>query len=326
MPKYDIVAIGDILIDFVNLTKAGDGAVALSGNAGGAPANVLCAAAKLGLKTVFIGRVGRDAFGAFLKRTLDGAGVDTSALVEGEEPTTLAMVSLDETGDRSFSFYRNGTADVSLQESDVDMRLVADARMFHFGAVSLTDEPARTATFAAVTAARQAGVPVSFDPNYRPLLWRNRDEAVAMMKKGASLADYLKVSDEEAVLLTGERDMKAAARALLAQCGAKLAAVTMGPGGCIGAAGNACVHVPAYDVPCVDTTGAGDAFWGAALSRILRLPAGAVLDEETLRGVLCFANAAGSLVTTRYGAIPAMPDERAVLACAAGGKTLVVDG
>lgn len=325
MAKFDIVALGESLIDFVSLPGKDPTKIYMEGNAGGAPANVLAAAAKLGRSTSFIGKVGQDAFGTFLCQRIGEAGVDTSAIIRAKEPTTLAVVTLDEKGNRSFGFYRTKTADVMLQESDLDTGLIEGCRILHFGTLSMTDEPAYSATLAGVKRAKQAGVAISFDPNFRPVLWDSKDDAIAAMKTGIELADYVKVSDEEAEMLTGESDPEKAALALCTTYGLSLAAVTLGPKGCVGITTKARVKLPTYDVPCVDTTGAGDAFWGAALHRLLAYRGSGGMDEKNLTALLQYCNAAGSIATMKHGAIPSLATEEEILRCMETEPLLILD-
>ena len=314
MKHMDIVALGEMLVDFVSVKGEDAGKIYLEGNAGGAPANVLAMAAKLGRKTAFIGKVGRDSFGQYLRDSVAGCGVDVSAMVSGDEPTTLAMVTLDKTGNRAFSFYRHETADVMLTQQEVDIALVEGSRLFHFGTVSMAAQPAAATTLATAEKARTAGVKISFDPNYRPFLWKDEGAAIAAMHRGLALANYVKVSDEEATLLSGEKDPEKAAAALQARYGFDLLCVTLGPRGCVGISPASRVLLPTYDVPTIDTTGAGDAFWGAVLHRLLKAN-GKAIGEAVMRDLLLFGNAAGSIVTTKHGAILPQPTEKEILHC-----------
>lgn len=322
MPKHDIVALGESLVDFILQKNSDKGKLTLEGAAGGAPANVLAAAAKLGRSTAFIGRVGRDPFGDFLAGGMAASGIDTVGLLRGDEPTTLAMVSLDKGGNRSFTFYRNGTADVRLAPDDVDMSLVENCRVFHFGTLSMTDDPTRSATLQAVDRARKAGAAISFDPNYRDFLWAEERDALAAMEEGIALAHYVKVSEEEAAMLSGEADPEKAAVGLLTRFGLRFIAVTLGPGGSVGLTPKGRARQPAYDVKCVDTTGAGDAFWGAALHQLLAHKGSEPPGGESLIRLLQYANAAGSLATAKHGAIPAFADDAAIKALVEKGKPL----
>lgn len=318
---FDVVALGESLIDFTPAGTNELGMALFARNPGGAPANVLAMCAKLGARTSFIGKVGCDAFGAFLRQTMQEAGIDLSGLAVDETvPTTLAFVQLSTTGDRSFSFYRKPGADIMLRRQDVPQALLRDCRIFHFGGVSLTDEPCRRATLWSAQQARQAGALVSYDPNYRPLLWQDTSSAAAQLRSALRLADLVKVSEEELVLLSGTSDLEVGA-ARLRGLGPAVVVVTQGAGGAFVQTAATSVHRPAYPVAAVDTTGAGDAFWGALLFRVRGL------DTDSLRAlsaavwgdILAFANAAGSLTTTKPGAIPAMPDAGALRACMVAG-------
>lgn len=296
---YDIVAVGECLIDFAIMPSSGP--IELKGNPGGAPANVLAAAAKLGRSTAFIGKVGGDYFGNVLRESLVKAGIDTSCLISAKEPTTLAIVSIDESGERSFSFYRDNTADIDLTEADLDRELLTNTRIFHFGSVSMTAEPARSATLQAAKLAKEAGAVISFDPNLRPMLWKSLDEAKEQIEEGLQIADLVKVNGEEACFLTGVEDPAEAGRSLMAKYGMKLLAVTLDSAGCVLFSDGKEVCHPGYKADCIDSTGAGDAFWGAALTFILENGTGALSELAKT------ANAAGALTTEKLGAIPALP-------------------
>lgn len=314
---YDITALGESLIDFTP-SGVNDMGIQLYGcNPGGAPANFLAMNAKLGGRVAFIGKVGDDAFGSFLEKTMVEGGIDVKGLRKSKEvPTTLAFVQLSDTGDRTFSFYRKPGADIMLTREEVDTGIVENTRVFHFGTLSMTDEPSRSATFYAVDLAKKAGALISYDPNYRPALWDSPEDAMAMMQKGVPLADIIKVSDEEMTLMTGETGAEAGARKLLDQ-GAALVLVTGGEKGAFYMNHVCCGALPAYDVKVVDTTGSGDAFLGALMYRLKGLDRDAIahLPEGTLRDAVLFGNAAGGLTATARGAIPAMPDEAGILAC-----------
>ncbi len=263
---FDVVALGESLIDFTPNGTNAQGIELFARNPGGAPANVLAMNARLGGKTAFIGKVGKDGFGDFLRQTLVESSIDVSGLVIDEKiPTTLAFVQLDSKGDRSFTFYRNPGADVMLTSAEVNRNLIDDAAIFHFGSVSLTSDPSRTATLEAARYARQQGKLVSFDPNYRPLLWEHPADAVVQMQEGVTLADLLKVSEEEMQLITNESDLARGSQALL-EMGPSLVLVSLGAKGAYYRNAVGAGHLPTYDVPTVDTTGAGDAFMGAILT------------------------------------------------------------
>jgi sugar/nucleoside kinase (ribokinase family) len=308
--KYDIVAIGECLIDFVPSSYQEKGKLNFSGCPGGAPANVLACASKLGLHTAFIGKVGNDVFGHLLHATLKDCGIDTSSLiVSNQYPTTLAFVALDRNGDRAFSFYRNQTADCMMTPDEMDNTLLSSGKVFHFGSVSMTAEPARETTLYTVKAAKERGALVSYDPNLREPLWADLSEAKEVILNALQYCDIVKVSEEELIFLTGINDVDEALRRLFEQHEAlKTLVVTMGSRGCKATCGQNILTSDGFDVETIDTVGAGDAFWGAFLYQILSGhfdpddP-----DETALSEALTFSNAAGALSTTRNGAIPAMP-------------------
>ncbi len=314
---FDIVALGESLIDFTPSGVNEMGMQLFSCNPGGAPANVLAMSARLGQKTAFIGKVGDDSFGGFLEKTMRSAGIEVSGLLKTKVvPTTLAFVQLDEHGDRTFSFYRKPGADICLQPEEVPTALLRDCKLFHFGSVSLTDEPSRSATLFAAKAAKEAGALISYDPNYRPPLWSGEKEAVMVIRSAMELADIIKVSDEEMVLLTGQDDLAKGADAL-ASNGACLVLITCGEKGAYYRTGQACGWVPAYAVQAVDTTGAGDAFLGALLHHMVGMSKAEIyaLPKEKLESVVRYGNAAGGLTVMNKGAIPAMPSETEILSC-----------
>lgn len=314
---FDLVALGESLIDFTPSGINELGMQLFACNPGGAPANVLAMYAKLGGNTAFIGKVGDDDFGHFLQTTLQNAGIDTSAFVRTQEArTTLAFVRLNEKGDRSFMFYRKPGADILLRTEEVDESKLTHCGVFHFGAVSLTDEPCRSATKQAAQTAKQAGALISYDPNYRPLLWDSPRTAKEEMRSVLALADVIKVSEQEMELLTGHTHLREGADAL-ARYGAALVLVTLGAKGAYYRAGAGSGLLATYDVATVDTTGAGDAFLGALLWCLRGKNAAALqaLSVKEWKKSIAFANAAGSLTTTKKGAIPAMPDKAAIERC-----------
>ena len=302
----DIVAIGEVLIDLTQKGTDELGVGQYAANPGGAPANLAVAAARLGAETAFIGKVGADAFGSYLRRVLEENGVDTTGmLTDAHEHTTLAVVSVDGAGERSFSFYRDPSADVNLQAEEIPAALLRDTRVLHFGSVSLTAEPARSATLYAAKTARENGCLVSYDPNYRESLWHSREEAVAQMKAALPLCDILKISDEELPLLTGTNDPAEGSRQL-SNLGIRLSFVTLGADGAFYRMGEHTGSVPGIRVKVGDTNGAGDTFFGAALSKLVREDLD-TLTPERLAEIAAFANKAASITTSRHGAIPAMP-------------------
>ena len=303
----DILAVGEILIDLTQSGVDERGIPRFDANPGGAPANLAVAASRLGAKTGFIGKVGRDSFGDFLKTTLLENGVNVSGLVtDPVQHTTLAVVSVDKTGERSFSFYRDPSADVNLRAEEIDDEQLKSTRFLHFGSVSLTADPARSATLHAVRRAKELGAYISCDPNYRASLWSDQDTAVRQMLAPLPLVDVLKVSDEELPLLAGTDDPEAGS-AKLAGCGIRLVLVTLGAKGAFYRFDGRTGAVPGVKCTVADTNGAGDTFFGAALSRLARLPSLDALTEEELRRIVAFSNLAASLTTSRHGAIPAMP-------------------
>lgn len=306
---YDVTAIGELLIDFTPVGLSEQKRPLFEQNPGGAPANVLACLSRLGRATAFIGKVGADQFGYSLKATLEQVGVSTHGLVMTDTcHTTLAFVHLNDQGDRSFSFYRNPGADLLLEPGELSYNLIDDCQIFHFGSVSMTADPSRQATLAAVRYAREQGKLVSYDPNLRLMLWPSPESARIAILHAMPLADILKISEEELLFLTGESDLGRGADHLLRHYDLKLILITLGPKGAYARTRGCEAWRPAYDVKTVDTTGAGDAFTGGFLYQLLvsGKPVGA-LSEADLTAFLAFANATGSLATTRKGAIPALP-------------------
>lgn len=311
MNQTEIIALGELLIDFT-----GRGERQFEANPGGAPANVLAAAARLGRKTAMVGKVGTDMFGDLLVDTLRSYGVDVSHVYRTDDAfTTLAFVALDETGNRQFSFSRKHSADLQLTADEAIFPELETAKIFHCGTLSLTVEPSRSATLRAMQAAKDAGVWVSVDPNLREPLWRTADAARDAIRTVCAQADILKISDYEAEFLYGTTDPAEGLRRVCAEFAPKLAFLTCGADGAYLAQGETLLHEPCVPVHTIDTTGAGDSFVGAALSFLLdhRLTPGA-LTEADCRALLRFASAAASLTTTRRGGIPAMPTRAEVAA------------
>lgn len=307
-----LVSIGEILIDLTQVGVTELGIPQFVANPGGAPANAAVAAAKLGADAGFIGCVGRDAFGAFLRSTLVSQGVDTARLVETDQaPTTLAVVSVDSTGERSFQFYRKPGADICLEETMLDKSLLDSAKILHFGSVSLTADPSRAATMAAVRYAKVRGALITYDPNYRANLWQDEETAVEAMRRPLPLVDVLKISDEETALLSGFSDPEEAAEALEAQ-GIPLVLVTLGADGVLYRFRGKTGRVPGFATKVADTNGAGDTFFGAVLSALTEKSL-VELEEEEMREILKLANCAASITTNRPGAIPAMPTLQEVM-------------
>ena len=305
----DITAVGEILIDLTQTGVSDNGIPVYTAFPGGAPANVAVAAAKLGAKTAFIGKAGNDAFGKLLMDTVRRNGVNTDGMILSDANTTLAVVSLDESGDRDFAFYRKGFADTLLSADEISDDQLKSTRFLHFGSVSLTDEPARSATLGAAERAKAFGATVTYDPNFRESLWEDREEAIAMMKRPLPMVDILKISDEELPLLTGTDDPAEGTRMLADEHGVKLILLTLGAKGAYWRMGDLTGSCDGVKVKVADTNGAGDTFLGSFLSGMVRLGKYSPdeLDEAELAALVKFANKAASVTTSRSGAIPAMP-------------------
>ncbi|HHU90715.1 MAG TPA: carbohydrate kinase [Clostridiaceae bacterium] len=319
---FDVVAIGELLIDFAPGGVTPEGTALFERNPGGAPGNVLAILSKMGKKTALISKVGNDQFGSFLLSTMKDIGVDTQGIVITDQAnTTLAFVHLDSSGDRSFSFYRKPGADMLLCEDEIDRELIKNCRIFHFGTVSMTKGPSRDATLYAIKTAKKYKKLISFDPNLRPPLWDNLKEAKTLMETGLAYTDILKVSGEELEFITGEKSLGKGSGYIQDKYGTKLILVTLGPEGCFYRYGNTTGKLATYDVNTIDTTGAGDAFLGAMLYKILNSEKSIeLLDKDELESMIKFSNAAGSLATMKKGAIPAMPSVSDVENCIATAK------
>lgn len=310
----DVVALGELLIDFAAKSKDPDGYPTMAANPGGAPGNFLAALNVYGKKTAFLGKVGDDAFGHLLLGTLQKAGIETKGvIVDPDYFTTLAFVTFDRAGDRSFSFARKPGADTQLRWEEIDKGLMDEARVFHFGTLSLTDEPVRTATQKAVTYAKQTGKLISCDPNLRVPLWRSEEEAREQMLWSLQQADLVKISDNEVSFLWACSPEEGAEK-LLREFDVKLAMVTLGAEGCLLRTKNACFRAPAPKVHPVDTTGAGDIFGGSAMARFLDLEKDPdALTRDDLSYIGTYALMAASLSTERSGGIPSIPEKETVL-------------
>lgn len=311
---YDVAALGELLIDFTGYGTSAGGMRLFEQNPGGAVANVLSALAKLGERTAFIGKVGADMHGDFLRQTLEDAGIDTSGLISDPDYfTTLAFVALSETGERTFSFARKPGADTQISPEEITARILKETRVFHIGSLSQTNEPARSATRSAVELAKANGAIISYDPNYRPPLWENEEAAKKQMRALLPFVDIMKLSDEETELLTDRTSPEEAAKALNA-AGIACVAVTLGKKGAIVSVEGRHRFVPGYPHPAVDTTGAGDAFWGGFLHQMLAMkkkPAELTLDEAA--NCADWGNAVATCCVQKRGAIPAMPTMEEVL-------------
>lgn len=322
MKKYDVVALGELLIDFTENGISIQGNPVYEANPGGAPCNVLAMLTKLGRKTAFIGKVGRDIFGSRLRTVLEETGIDTSGLVTDDDArTTLAFVETFPDGDRDFSFYRNPGADMMLTEDEVDMELLKDTEIFHFGTLSMTHEGVRNATKKAVAAAKEAGAVISFDPNLREPLWNSLDKAKEQVAYGLSQCDVLKISDNEIQWFTGEEDYDAAIGKLRAQYDIPLIVLSMGREGSRAYYKDLRVETaPFLQENTIETTGAGDTFGGCCLNYVLECGLHNI-DEARLKEMLTFANAAASIITTRKGALRVMPEEEEVRELISARKT-----
>ena len=300
---YDVTALGELLIDFTENGTSEQGNPLLEANPGGAPCNVLAMLEKLGKKTAFIGKVGKDMFGEQLKTAVEEVGIDTRNLVMDEEVhTTLAFVHTYPDGDRDFSFYRNPGADMMLKKEEVDEDLIRGAKIFHFGTLSSTHEGVREATRYAIDVAKEAGCIVSFDPNLRPPLWKSLDEAKAEIEYGLSKCDILKISDNEVEFLFGTTDYDEGARLIREKYQIPLVLITLGKDGSRAYYKDLRVEVPGFvQEHTIETTGAGDTFCANSLNYILEHGM-EELTEENLKELLTFANAAASLITTHKGA------------------------
>ena len=305
----DVVALGELLIDFTMLSADAGGYPTMAAHPGGAPANFLAALAKFGKKTALLGKVGTDKFGRLLKNTLEEAGIDTRGLIGADDVfTTLACVTLDETGDREFSFARKPGADTCLRFEEIDLSMIDEAKVFHFGTLSLTDEPARSATQQAVAYAKARGKLITYDPNLRKPLWKSAETAKEQMLWGLAQADVVKISDEEVEFLFGMRP-EDGAKHILENYGVKLVFVTCGADGCFYSSGAVSGKVPALSgIQVVDTTGAGDIFGGSALYRLLENGKAAdTLSGEELEEIVTFACTAAGLSATKHGGISSVP-------------------
>ena len=307
---FDILTIGEILIDLTQSGISENGIPIYNANPGGAPANVAVAASRLGASAAFIGKVGNDAYGEFLCETLEKNNVNTDGVVvDNSANTTLAVVSVNERGERDFAFYRKNSADTLLSENEIIDQQLGNTHILHFGSVSLTDEPSRTATLSAVRRARALGATITYDPNYRQRLWNSEAEAVEQMKKPLSFVDILKVSDEEILLICETDNIEEAARQLCEKYGITLVLVTLGAKGAYYRFKDYDGVVPGVKVTVADTNGAGDTFFGAFLSRMAYMKKynPSKLSKEDIKQFLVFANRAAAITTSRSGAIPAMP-------------------
>ncbi len=310
---YDVAALGELLIDFTENGVSTQDNPIFEANPGGAPCNVLAMLQKLGHKTAFLGKVGDDIFGKRLRSVVNEAGIDTTGLrVDAAARTTLAFVETKADGDRDFSFYRNPGADMMLREEELAEDIIRDTRIFHFGTLSMTDEPVRTATKRAVELAKKSGALLSFDPNIREPLWKSMEDAKEQTAYGLKMCDILKISDNEIRWFTGEMDFDRGVARLKERYDIPLILLSMGSDGSRAYYKDLVVEQPAFlQQDTIETTGAGDTFGACCLHYIL-VHGLENLSQEALREMLRFANAAASIITTRRGALRVMPEAEEV--------------
>lgn len=310
--KFDVVSLGELLIDFAMNGKSEQGNQLFEACPGGAPCNVLAMLNKLGKKTAFIGKVGEDRFGHLLKNTLEDLGINTECLcMDPVVHTTLAFVHTFENGDRDFSFYRNPGADMMLTEEEIRPEFIRQARIFHFGTLSMTHEKVRKATLKALRVAKEEELLISFDPNLRPPLWESMEDAKREMECGMRYCDILKISDNEIQFISGKEDYEEGVHFLQETYHIPLILLTMGKEGSRAYYKDICVEVPGFVCETVETTGAGDTFCGSSLSYILEHGI-ENLSEDNLKEMLTFSNAAAAIITTRKGAIRSMPQKQEI--------------
>ena len=304
----DVVALGELLIDFTENGISSQGNPLFEANPGGAPCNVLAMLTKLGHKTAFIGKVGNDFFGKQLEDAIKEIGINVTGLRKDDKVhTTLALVHTYPDGDRDFSFYRDPGADMMLTADEVNPEVVKDTKVFHFGTLSMTDEPVKSATKKALAVAKEAGCMITFDPNLRPPLWKTLDEAKAQMEYGFENCDVLKISDNEIQFVSGKEDYDEGIKYLQEKYQIPLIFLTMGKEGSRAYYKNFRVEQPGFTVKAIETTGAGDTFCGCSINGVLKYGLDN-LDEAKLKEILTYANAGAALITMKKGAIRSMPE------------------
>ena len=313
MSKYDVTALGELLIDFTENGTSAQGNPVLEANPGGAPCNVLSMLNRMGHKTNFIGKIGNDMFGDQLEAALKEVGIGTDGLMrDNEVHTTLAFVHTAPDGDREFSFYRNPGADMMLSEDDVDAEQIKNSTIFHFGSLSMTDEVCRKATRKAIAIAEEAGILMSYDPNLREPLWKSMDLAKEQISYGLEHCNILKISDNEIQWLTGKEDYDEGIAMVQEKYNIPLILLSLGKTGSRAYTKNCRVEVPAFiQEHTIETTGAGDTFGACILHYVLE-HGWKEYSEAELTEMLTFANAAASIVTTRKGALRVMPTKEEV--------------
>lgn len=322
MKKYDVAAIGELLIDFTQNGTSSQGNPIFEANPGGAPCNVLAMLQKLGHKTAFIGKVGEDGFGHQLEQALLETGISTTGLCFDKDiHTTLAIVQTKPDGDRDFSFYRKPGADIMLRPDEIKEELIKNSKIFHFGSLSLTDSPVREATIRAIELAENAGTWISFDPNLRKPLWDTEDHAKKQIWYGLKHCHILKISDDEILWLTGETDYDKAVASIQEEFSIPLLLLSLGKSGSRAYCGRQMAQMPPFlHDNTIETTGAGDTFMGCILHGVLQYGY-KDLSQQTLENMLTFANAAASIITTRRGALRVMPEEKEIQECIKGTRT-----
>lgn len=305
---YDITALGELLIDFTPAGKSENGEPLFEQNPGGAPCNMLAMATKLGAKTAFIGKVGNDTFGKNLHKTISDLGIEASGLcMDSKANTSLAFVHLADNGERDFTFYRNPGADELLTSEELNVELLENTKIFHFGTISCTRDPSRQATYTALNIAKSHGSLISFDPNLRRNLWDNLDMAKEQMLYGFKNCDILKISEDELEFSMGTSDPLEGSEKLWGKYGIKLIFVTMGENGSFCRCGGSLTTTqPAFPIKTIDTTGAGDTFFGCCVQKVLEAGIDNI-NKDSLDNTLLFANAAASIVASRKGALKRMP-------------------
>ncbi len=318
--ETDVVSLGESLVDFAESGRSDQGNPLYEACPGGAPLNVLAMLNRLGDKTAYISKVGDDQFGALLKTTLEEMGTLTeNILTNPTVPTTLSFIHTLPDGDRSFTFYRHPGADITLTPKEVDYDLIRKAKVFHLGTLSMTDEPVRTATKKSLTAAKEAGCLISFDPNLRAGLWASLDEAKAQMEYVFPYCDLLKISDNEIRFVSGKEDYDEGIRIVQEKYQIPVIFLTMGKDGSRAYTDKYRVECPGFSVKSIETTGAGDCFCGCMIHQVLQRGL-KDLSETDLKEMLLFGNAAAALVTTKKGAAKAMPTQEEIQSLIEGSR------
>lgn len=314
MNSFDIVSLGELLVDFTPVGVSGNNNPVFERNPGGGPANMACAAARLGASTAFIGKVGNDIFGRALRDILNRNGVNTDGLLLSDSyKTTLAFVQLDSFGDRSFSFYRKNGADTMLNFDEIPISILDHCKYFFCSSVMMAEGDSRETSFQMMKEARKRNIPVVFDPNLRLNLWESAGLAKRYILKAFPFADIVKVSEEELFFLSGESDIQKASEKLNSNYDFKALLVTLGPKGCYIKAGKMDFYEPVVQLKVVDTTAAGDSFCGGFLYKLIQIGKDISLcSRDEMINIVRFANTVGALTTTRKGAISALPDLKEV--------------